>query len=588
MTIRKTLLFAFGIASLLPSVLLATLAFASASRAMHAEIERSLQVEASTVSLDIDKMLFERLQNAQTWSRLEVMQDIQINDVDKQLAKFLREVKTGYRGVYVEVLSTDAKGKVVASSDPGSIGKTRPLPKISTAGASGYSTIRLGELEPAGPLSRPVLPIIAPVPSLFGTSSLGDLTLLFDWSQIYRILDQAGQGGRDVVLLDSDGHVIAASASLRRQGVLSKALPPDWFAAQTGGTTTRDGSALGLPPLTIGFDHSHGYGYFQGFGWTTLVLQPSREAFAPVHNMGLAFIALLILTSTAAAAFAIVVANRIARPIIGLTQLTRDFAHGRPLVPVTEPADGEVGELAEAFASTIGELEKSRVELVRASKLAALGELSAVVAHEIRTPIGILRSSAQMLARETGLSEEGRELTGFIQSESTRLNGLVSTLLESTRVRPPLLKQTGLNRLLANSIAMLATQAQDKSIVIETALADPTPMVECDSEQMTQVLLNLLQNALQILPLGGRIRVSSSASKTHARAVVADDGPGIPAEQRAQVFEAFFSTREGGFGLGLAAVQQIVVAHGGTIVVEASDWGGAQFTITLPRIEGHP
>ncbi|MEO7939331.1 MAG: hypothetical protein ABIR55_11955, partial [Burkholderiaceae bacterium] len=81
MTIRKTLLFAFGLASVVPMVLLAALAFASVSRSMHAEIERSLQVEAATVSLDIDKMLFERLQNAQTWSRLEVMQDIQIKDV---------------------------------------------------------------------------------------------------------------------------------------------------------------------------------------------------------------------------------------------------------------------------------------------------------------------------------------------------------------------------------------------------------------------------------------------------------------------------------------------------------------------------
>ncbi len=272
MTIRKTLLFAFGLASLVPMVLLAALTFASVSRSMHGEIERSLQVDAASVSLDIDKMLFERLQNAQTWSRLEVMQDLQVKDVDKQVAKFLHEVKSGYGDVYVEALCTDAAGNVVASSDSGAIGSTRKPSGDGAAGVQGYQTLRLGELERAGSPSRPVLPIIATVPSQFGKPALGELTLLFDWSQIYRILDQAGQGGRDVVVLDRDGQVIASSASLRARGALSRQLPPAWFASRPAGTTLRDGAALGLPPLTIGFTHSQGYGDFHGFGWTTLVL----------------------------------------------------------------------------------------------------------------------------------------------------------------------------------------------------------------------------------------------------------------------------------------------------------------------------
>ena len=210
------------------------------------------------------------------------------------------------------------------------------------------------------------------------------------------------------------------------------------MSAGNSGTTSQDGSPLKLDQLSIGYDRSHGFQYFPGFEWTTLMLQPSHDAFAPIRSMAVAFVALLVLTSSGAIGFSFFIAGRIARPITRLTRFTREFRHSQPLPVMPTPTGGrEVGELTEAFVVTMQALEKSRSDLVRASTLAALGELSAVVAHEIRTPIGILRSSAQMLAREPQLSDEGRELAGFIQSETERLNGLVSTLLESTRTRVP-------------------------------------------------------------------------------------------------------------------------------------------------------
>lgn len=585
MTIRRTLLLAFALASLAPTVLLAALVFASVSRSMHAQIERSLQVEAATVSLDIDKMLFERLQNARTWSRLDVMQEVQVGDVDKRLATFLREVKTGYGAVYADVQVTDVHGRVVASSDARAIGDV-PAPAPGTDGAR-YAAVRLGDLQVLPGAARPVLPIRAPLQSQFGDAPLGELNLLFDWGQIDRILDQAGQEGRDVLLLDRDGRIIGASARLRARGLVAQAAPRDWSLSGRAGTRRGDGAPLGLPPLTLGYAQAGGFGGFAGFGWTTVVLQPSRDAFAPVRSVGVAVLVLLALTSLGAAVFAGVVAGRLARPIVALTELTREFARGRPL-PDPPAASGEVGELADAFVGTIGALEKSRADLVRASKLAALGELSAVVAHEIRTPIGILRSSAQMLAREPGLSAEGRELAGFIQGEASRLNGLVTTLLDSTRVRAPALRPMPINDVLRAALGMLASAARAKGIVVAATLAEPTPSVLGDDEQLTQVFLNLLQNAVQILPSGGRVAVASALVGAEVVVTVEDDGPGIAPAQRAQVFEAFFSTREGGFGLGLAAVQQIVSAHGGRIAVDSGALGGARFTVTLPGHEDTP
>jgi two-component system, NtrC family, sensor histidine kinase HydH len=589
LTIRKTLMIAFLLASLVPSALLAMLAFESASASMHAEIERSLQVGAATVSLDIDKMLFERLQNAQTWSRLDVMQDIQIKDVDKRLATFLHDAKAGYSDVYAELLVTDTDGRIVASSNSADIGQPRPVATSVPFFAHGYDAIRMEPLEWTDTPDRALLPLTVDIASNFGDQKLGKLVLLFNWAQIYNILDQAGQDGRRVVVADSSGQVIAASSALRANGVLTTRIPKDWTNAGRSGTTSRDGSPLQLDQLSIGYDRSRGFQYFPGFEWTTLMLQPSHEAFAPIRTMALVFVALLVLTSTGAIGFSFFIAGRIARPITHLTRFTREFRHSQPLPVLPTPTGGrEVGELTEAFVTTMLALEKSRSDLVRASTLAALGELSAVVAHEIRTPIGILRSSAQMLAREPQLSDEGRELAGFIQSESERLNGLVSTLLESTRKRVPSPQPTRLTELIRVNLAMLSKRADERGIRLVDQLPDELPRVNCDPEQMTQVFLNVLQNALQHVPRGGQVRVSGHASASHVGIAIADDGPGIAAAVLPHIFEPFFSQREGGFGLGLAAVQQIIIAHAGSIAAERSDLGGALFTITLPLPADNP
>lgn len=575
---------AFLLTSLLPSLLLAMLAFKFASDSMHAEIEQSLQVEAATVSQDIDRMMFERLQNARIWSRLEVMQEIQVNDVDKRLSNFLTGVKLGYRDVYSELSCTDAGGRIVASSNAASFGGVvaepgnRPLASIDIASIR-LEALRLGKLK-----SIAVLPIDVDIASMFKSGKIGQLQLLFNWEQIYGILDRAGRGSRQVIVVDREGRIIAASSVPRHLGLLMKSVPNSLLGSGRSGTATRDGAFLDEEELTIGFYRSRGFQHFPGFGWTTVVIQPSRQAFAPIRNIAIIFTLLLVLTSSLAVGFSILIAGRIARPIANLTKFTRGFLHDRQLAAAPESAGGELGELSDAFVQTISELDQSRTDLIRASKLAALGELSAAMAHEIRTPIGILRSSAQMLAREPGLSEDGRELTSFITSETDRLNGLVTTLLDSTRTREMDLKPSDLNELVRLSVGLLAAQAKQKNIVVTEDLRLQDPMLHCDAEQMTQVLLNLIQNALQIVPDGGRVAVSCHDQPGRKIIEIADDGPGIAADALSRVFEPFFSNREGGIGLGLSVVQHIVTAHGGEIVAGRSSMGGALFTIFLPQL----
>ncbi len=585
LTIRKTLLIAFLLVSLLPSILLTYLAFRVAGEAMRDEIEQSLQVQAATVSQDIDKMLFERLQNAQTWRQLEVTQDIRINDIDKRLSNFLAGLKTGYQDMYLELLCTDRSGKIVASSNPAHIGGFKHPAEGIPLNGQANAPIRLETLQLAGSDGPAILPIGAAVPSMFDSGQLGELYLMFNWAQIYHILDQAAQSGHALALLDRDGRIIAASADLRNNGALLQRVPASWVAGGKSGVGTHDGAPLHLKEVMVGFDRSPGFQQFPGFNWTTLVIENSQHAFIPVRQMALVFLLLLVLTSAFAVGFSILVAGRIARPITALTEFTRRFMRDKQLPEEPRELSGEVGELTEAFVQTVRDLDQSQANLVRASKLAVLGELAAVMAHEIRTPIGILRSSAQMLAREPDLSGEARELTGFIESETERLNRLVSTLLDSARPRAPKLQPADLHAIIRHSTGLLAAQADKKGIRINLSLDKSPPWVEVDTEQMTQVLLNLVLNALQILPNGGQVTISTHEKAGRLIVEIADDGPGIPPEELARVFDPFFTKREGGVGLGLAVVQQIIAAHDGEIHAGRSTLGGALFSIVLPMKE---
>ena len=226
-------------------------------------------------------------------------------------------------------------------------------------------------------------------------------------------------------------------------------------------------------------------------------------------------------------------------------------------------------------------LSKTQENLTRAAKLAVVGEFAAAMSHEIRTPLGILRSSADLLLREPRLTCEGKEVLGFVISETQRLNKLVSTLIDASHPRAPVFATADMTKVINNALALLRGQAESKGIVISSALPDSL-FIQIDTDQITQILLNILLNAIQILPAGGNVNLRLTKADDAAKIEIADDGPGILEENQAQIFEPFFTQRAGGVGLGLAIVRQIVLAHLGEIDCSNSQYSGAQFTISLP------
>jgi signal transduction histidine kinase len=585
-TIRRLLLLSFLLVSLVPAVALTVMAFLRTQEAMQGEIEQGVLRSAASVSAEVDKLLYERMLNLTTWNHLEVMEDLRIDDVDKRLSAFLSEMKRRYGGVYLALHAVDGTGRIVASSDAERIGQRYAAEAPWHTAELPGGRVRFDEPVTHPSDGRRSLAVRSAVDSRFTGETIGDLVLEIEWSELQRVLDQVSDASRQAIVLEENGEVVAASTDLLQRGVAAGSVLSGWLPpSPLNGIEQRAGPPLSETDVIVGRQHSRGAGTFSGFGWTTLLLQSSTVAFAPVRKMAWTFAGLLAVTIAAIIAVAYGVAARIAKPVVALTEYTRRYTQPgtQPDAPPLGP--GEIGELNRSFVRMVEDLQRSQQTLVQASKLAALGEVTALMAHEVRTPLGILRSSAQMLRAEKALSAETAELLRIIESETERLNRLVGSMLDSTRTRPPQLQAMDVHALIAHAARLLAAQLRDRGVTLTLNCMAPRAIAECDAEQMTQVLLNLMTNAVLILPRGGRIEVATRNEEGRLVIEVADDGPGIPPQERGRIFEPFVYKREGGVGLGLAVVRQIVRQHGGDVAADASPLGGALFRVRLPQQE---
>lgn len=552
--IRFILLGAFLLVGLLPTLLVTGLAFYEARSVLKTEIQHDIQTRAAATVDEIDRMMFERLHNTASWSQLEVMQDVRIGDVDKRLSKFLSDLKYSYHDIYSELYVIDNKGVVIASSKVDAIGKPRTMPATWLNTKVQQNDVHIGQI------TNNELLISADIKETFENKKLGTLVTVFNWNQIANMLENSVSGHSGAALFDSNNAIISMSKRWT-----------DTQAAEKISATAK----------------ANGYQGYDGFSWHVVISQYRSEALAPIRQMAYIFLGLLIATIVLASLIALPVATALTRPLSKLTTFANNFIRAPSNAPLpsvgnlVEPM--EITALANAFSKMIKDLERSKENLTRAAKLAVVGEMAAAMSHEVRTPLGILRSSAQVLLREPNMSEEGREVCGFIISETERLNKLVSTLIDSARPRLPEFKETNIAELAQQSVAMLGMQADKKHITL-ICEANTEAIARCDAEQITQVLLNLLLNAIQVLSEGSKIVVTVSNAIDHISIVVADNGPGIPAQQRGQIFEPFFTQRAGGVGLGLAIVKQIVLAHHGKISVSQSTLGGAEFHLQLPIV----
>jgi two-component system sensor histidine kinase HydH len=253
-------------------------------------------------------------------------------------------------------------------------------------------------------------------------------------------------------------------------------------------------------------------------------------------------------------------------------------------------------ELAERLAETNRRLEKAQAEARRSERLAALGQLSAGLAHEIRNPLGVIKGSAEMLTQKLQASDEiARELAGYISTEVNRLGALVTEFLDFARPLHAQPQPADLIALLDRVLQIVADrfnlkQEESKPVRVERHYASGLPLVPLDESLCEQAFLNLVQNAYEAMEdHGGTLRVEVQLATQNDREGVelrlADTGPGVPEELREEIFNPFVTTKKTGVGLGLSIVSKIVDGHHGSIHVENASGGGAVFTLFFPLEE---
>jgi signal transduction histidine kinase len=254
-------------------------------------------------------------------------------------------------------------------------------------------------------------------------------------------------------------------------------------------------------------------------------------------------------------------------------------------------------ELAERLAETNRRLEQAQAEARRSERLAALGQLSAGLAHEIRNPLGVIKGSAEMLTQKLQASDElARELAGYISTEVNRLSALVTEFLDFARPLHAQPHPSDLVALLDRVLRVIASRFADKPdavpITIDRHYAIGLPLVPLDESLCEQAFLNLVQNAYEAMQenagagtLRVEVRSATKDDREGVELILADTGPGVPEELREEIFNPFVTTKKTGVGLGLSIVSKIVDGHHGSIHVENAPEGGAVFAIFFPLEE---
>ena len=288
--------------------------------------------------------------------------------------------------------------------------------------------------------------------------------------------------------------------------------------------------------------------------------------------------------------------TRTLRPVKALIEAVSRIGRGDYTPQLGMRGDDEISTLAREFDKMAKSLKQREVQLkekqealLRAEQLAAVGRISAQIAHEVRNPLSSIGLNVDLL--EEALSKDGstleareaRDILAAIVHEVDRLAEITEGYLRMARLPKPSMAPEDLNEVVGSVLEFSREELERSKVKVIRRLDPAGPRALADEGQLRQVFLNLLRNSREAMPGGGELIVESRVANGHAEVVFCDSGRGMTSEVRERIFEPFFSTKEGGTGLGLAVSQQILQAHGGSISCHSSPQGGTTFVVRLPK-----
>ncbi len=320
------------------------------------------------------------------------------------------------------------------------------------------------------------------------------------------------------------------------------------------------------------------------------VVFSKKTIFDTINRMRRDMFAAAVVATVIGCVLALYFSLSIVKPVRRLAAATTRIARGEWETTLPIDSHDEVGELTESFNKMSvalmqkrEELETTYRELARRERMAEIGNFSMMIAHELKNPLGIIKGSVDIIAKEGVKSKVRKTMIEYIQDEVRRLNRLVEDFLSFARPKPAYKSMLNINQVVNKIVAMVPLQEfNEKEIALQVHLAADVREVNVDEHQLYQALLNVFTNAVQAIPGRGEITISTANQKGGVVIAVSDSGVGISDEEKGKVLEPFFTKKQQGMGLGLAVVKKIMDNHNGEIRITDRPGGGAVFSLWLP------
>jgi signal transduction histidine kinase len=466
-------------------------------------------------------------------------------------------------------------GRIVVAADSAGQPLLGPAPDSATlwrsVGLGSIITVPEGEEVPLRIAVWPVWSEGRPV-GIVGVGTRLD-------ARVARRLDDAS--GTDVALI-VDGRMVASTlADSATQELEAADLP---MIVERGGTWRRMLDArwylYRVQPLRS-----------QGAPAAVLLFRPVGDELRIAGGIRNSLVGIGLLALALSLVLAGMVARIVARPAQALAEAATQLAQGDYGAPLPPDSGDEIGQLARSFGemrSAIAErearLRSAQAEMIHREKLAAMGRLVAQLSHEINNPIYNIQNCLEALARRGDPDDPNREFLELAQEELSRMAELTRQLLDQSRPLSTAAEPLDLNTVVRRVVTLAQPRLDAHAIRLDLRLDSALPPVVAHPDAIQQVLANLVDNAVDVMPGGGVLRVTTRANDDRIEATVEDTGPGIPDEHLPHIFEAFYTTKPGvrGIGLGLFVSEGIVRGHRGRLLVESRLGEGSRFVIQLP------
>ena len=585
---------------------------ATAPQAVRASVDAANHSYRAGDSQTVQAQLLER---SRRWERYRTGTDAAMPEfINRGTLSFLREWALIRPDNYQNILVTDERGALVASA--------RPVVGFlhgdelwwSEAYDGGRGRIYISDLYAQAP-GVFLLDIAVPVLDPTGRTAIGVVKLELRRDNLMKAIMEirVGKLGHGM-LLNTEGTPLICPVLPPRAHLINDPLmrqlmqkAPGWVVAEDDAHGGHD-SIVGYAPVR--FTHTLSDASLGGHEWYAFVRQDPAETYAPVKTL-LGRVAMIGFGMVVGlASFGFFVGRVIVKPILLLQEQAdairrdvRDLAsaarfdrvfRGPTDRRVTVRTGDELESLALAFNQMAESLEESlqtihdqQDELVRKEKLASVGQLLAALAHDIKNPLGVIRSSAQLVLDEKQTEEAKREVAQYVIAEVDRLTNRINHFLRFARQKPPETRPVVVKALLDAALREWQALGKGEPITTRLQVSPDTPDLIVDPDQVKEALVNLMMNSREAMPRGGTLTISARPTDTGQTPamvdiVITDTGIGISPDHLKQIFDPFFTTKEYGTGLGLTNVKRLVEDNGGQLVFHSAEGQGTEVELRFP------